>query len=207
MPFGTFTTALLSLLSILCVGTTHKLFLLWNWPVTEDGAKQAALTVTIICWIWAMYYAVAPWVYWKAWEYGRTDKSCLVYNFIFTKADSYSNGLWIWNEVSSVFSPFIALILFLVGCVFIVLWCTSIGDGDIVQFYQELQKRSAILAIRGLVCGVFSIVFTEMTIKINNITFPDSSIASNSGQLIALLIGTFTLFRAVFRIPTSLIWQ
>jgi hypothetical protein len=180
-----------------------QLLLFWNWPVSEKGAKKTALSVTIICWIFSMYYAVAPWVFWKAWQYGHHNSSCHVYSFIFTPINAYSHGLWTFYKVGSVFSGFISLLFFIVGCVFIVLWISAVGDDDVEQYYQKINPASVILGIIGLISGGISIAFTEKTISVNHITFPGVSI-TDSGQLIALLIGTFSLFRAVFGIPTAI---
>jgi hypothetical protein len=49
--------------------------------------------------------------------------------------------------------------------------------------------------LSSVLCAI-AIVHVEMTIKMNNITFPGTHI-TDSGQLIALLIGAFTLFTAV----------
>jgi hypothetical protein len=56
------------------------------------------------------------------------------------------------------------------------------------------NDKSAIWVIRGIAvgCGAMGVGFLEATIAKNNITFPDTHLL-NSGQLMPLLIGIFTL--------------
>jgi hypothetical protein len=58
--------------------------------------------------------------------------------------------------------------------------------------YSELAPVS-------FVCGVFAIVWVEKNIHINEISFPGTQI-TDSGQLIPLIIGIFTLSSAVVRL-------
>lgn len=54
------------------------------------------------------------------------------------------------------------------------------------------NAQSIYWGILSLSTGAVSVAFAEMTVKVNHITFPNTHL-TDSGQLIALLIGAITL--------------
>lgn len=169
----------------------------WNIPVSENGAKKSGGPIFINFIIYSMYYMASPWVFFKAWVYGR-QPGCQIKYFLFRPINVYSHGFWTFLKVSGTFGAitvgplFFVLAWFALGAYF-----SGWGDGAVREHQEEPNAKSAALGIFTLGSGAFAIAFAEMTIKTNNITFPDTHI-TDSGQFIPLLIGVFSLVSAIF---------
>ena len=134
----------------------------------------------------AMYYLAGPWVYFKGLQIGR-QPGCDVKYVIFAPISVYSKGFSTFMKVVSIMAIIPALLSLFIATKLVRAWFESWSeDGE-----EEPQKSnliySRILGGMQLVTGSLAIAFTEMILKTNRITFPDTHI-TDSGQLIPLLI-------------------
>jgi hypothetical protein len=77
------------------------------------------------------------------------------------------------------------------------LWFSGWGDDDIRDYKERTNTTSAGYGLLAVFAGSISIVFTEMRIKVNHITFAGKHL-TDGGQLIALLISIFALVASLF---------
>jgi hypothetical protein len=162
----------------------------FNWPVTSVGLKRNGGSQAVVLVVLAMYYLAGPWVYFKGLQIGR-QPGCDVKYVIFAPISIYSKGLSTFMKVVSIMTIIPALLSLFIATKLVRAWFESWSeDGE-----EEPQKAnliySRILGGMQLVTGSLAIAFTEMILKANRITFPDTHI-TDSGQLIPLLIGIFT---------------
>ncbi|KAI9766751.1 MAG: hypothetical protein M1839_004782 [Geoglossum umbratile] len=163
----------------------------YNWPVSREGFKKNGGSLAIVLLIWSMYYLASPWVFFKGLEVGR-EPGCQIKYFLFAPINVYARGFRIFMKVSSVIGAVLFGGIAPIGALYLGgLWIQNWGERDIETYQQDPNPYSAVLGFLQLTTGAITIAFTEMTLKTNNITFPDTKI-TNSGQLIALLIGIFT---------------
>lgn len=139
----------------------------------------------------SVYYFACPWVIFRGWYNGR-QAGCAVKSVLFVPTNAYTHGWMIFIKVS--WSLGVAAGIGCVGIGFTALFYWFVSWED--DFKEEKHPFwSYVYGALSSVLGAIAIVHVEMTIKMNHITFPDTHI-TDSGQVIALLIGVFTLFTA-----------
>ncbi|KAF1998289.1 hypothetical protein P154DRAFT_261877 [Amniculicola lignicola CBS 123094] len=171
--------------------------LLYNLPVSKKGAQKSGGSLSAMLLIFSMYYMASPYVFFAALEYGK-QPGCDLKVFLFTPISIYAKGFWMTMKVFSMGGAILAGPLFFIGALAaLVGWFRGWGDSEVENYQEPRNIRSVILGTMAIGGGATAIAFTEMTIKINHITFPGTSF-EDSGQLISLLIGGFTLVSAAF---------
>jgi hypothetical protein len=181
----------------------------WNVPMTtamwrgldKTGGSYFVLFITL-----AIYQIMCPYIIYKAWDYGR-QPGCSAKIIFWTAIDAYSKGWTIFLKVSWAIAPLFPGATYLAFAIYSLLrwsasWGNSVGlkkrlsriDARVIDDQDEDDDGVALWILRGLVlgCGAMGIGFLEATIAKNNIIFPDTHLV-NSGQLMPLLIGIFTL--------------
>ena len=170
------------------------LLLLFNWPTTENSFKRHGGALAVMLLTWAIYYFASPWAYFKALDQGK-QPNCVVYTFIFTPIDMNSNGFETFLKVMGVFGVFTGVLCIGGAIYFFGLWIENFQE-DIEEDDNKPNAASMSIGFMALVSGPIAIAFTEMTLKINDVTFPGTSLTS-TGQLIPFLIGIFTVLAAI----------
>jgi hypothetical protein len=186
----------------------------WNYPVTEAmwrGLDRTGGSYFVLFVILAIYQIMCPYVIFTAWDYGR-QPGCSAKFVFWATIDAYSKGWTIFLKASWVLAPIIPGALYLAVAFYSLLkWLTSWGNA--VGLEKRLAKFEAwvmegednmsdgsilwVLRFLALGFGAVGVGFLEATIKKNNITFPETHL-TNSGQLVPLLIGIFTLVVTIF---------
>jgi hypothetical protein len=174
---------------------------IYNWPVSVKGFKKNGGSMGVVLLIWVMYYLAGPWVFFDGIQIGR-QPGCGVKYFLFVPISIYSKGFLTFLKVSSIFGAIAAVGLLGLAIFLIVLWIVNWGDLEVQNFSEPQNGVSMFLGYLQLVSGPITIAFTEMTLKSNHITFPNTSI-TDSGQLIPLIIGLFTFATSLFSIAQA----
>jgi hypothetical protein len=114
-------------------------------------------------------------------------------SILFVPINAYAHGWMIFVKVAWSLGVVVGVGCVGIGFTALFYWPVSWED----DFKEEKHPFwSYVYGTLSSVFGAIVIVHVEMTIKMNHITFSDRHI-TYSGQLIALLIGVFTLFTAV----------
>jgi hypothetical protein len=181
----------------------------WNIPITEamwHGLDKTGGSYFVLFVILAVYQIMCPYIIFKAWDYGR-QPGCSAKFIFWTAIDAYSKGWTIFLKVSWVIAPLVPGALYLGLAIYSLLkWSTSWGisaglkkllskfEASFIEGEDDISDGAAVWFLRSfaLGAGAIGIGFLEATIIKNNITFPDTHL-TNSGQLMPLLIGIFTL--------------
>ena len=167
--------------------------LAFNLPTSWRALTRSLGSLAVL---FINYFVVAfpVWLYWRGVNLGR-KAGCQPNVFFFTSIGAYNPA---WIIVCKVLST-IGLIL-LPGCL-IVAWLLFSRRDKLSREADEDGMDKWTVPFAGtftvflLVNGAIAIAFVEMTIKSNKIEFPDTRL-TDSGQLIPLLIGVFTLASA-----------
>lgn len=170
------------------------LLVFFNLPTSAAGVRRTGGSLFTVMMVLAIYYLASPWIIFKGWHHGR-QPGCTIKNFIFTSVDAYAHGWVMFLKVTWSIGVFMGVVFVVAGFVALGFWFASWGE----NFEGEEEAHPALSFVWGLcslTSGPIAIASVEMTIKINHITFPGTQI-TDSGQLIALLIGAFTLFAAI----------
>ncbi|KAJ4370593.1 hypothetical protein N0V83_005114 [Neocucurbitaria cava] len=184
----------------------------WNIPWTKAARCKLDRTggsYFVLFFILAVYQIMCPYIIYHAWDYGP-QPGCSAKFIFWTAIDAYSKGWIIFLKVSWTLAPFLPGTLYLLFAIYALLkWLTPwniLGTGIMkllskmeasFEDDEEKEKTSDVgiawfAKLFAISCGAIGIGFLEATIKENNILFPDTHL-TGSGQLLPLLIGTFTL--------------
>ncbi|OCK85643.1 hypothetical protein K432DRAFT_400032 [Lepidopterella palustris CBS 459.81] len=175
-----------------------------NWPVSKKGFRRSGGTLAAMLFTWSIYYLISPWVFFKGWTNG-SQPGCSIKYFLFAPIEVYAHGFWAFMKASGVICAITIGPGTFFGAIFLLgYWISGWPDKELLTFHEEPNPISAVLGFFTLSGGAVGIAFTEMTLKVNHITFPGTSI-TDSGQLVALLIGVFTLIAALFSAIKSLV--
>ena len=166
--------------------------LFFNLPTSEKVLSRSIGSLGVSFLNGSIVLGVEVWLSWTAHGVGAKD-GCDVFIFIFAPVSAYSPKWIVANKILSL-----AGIAFLWGCIghAVNLFVNSLrrwGKKKEIGNNPKIEVRVRVLCGVGLIVfGTFCIAFAEMTIKINHITFPGSSL-TDSGQLIPIIIGAFNI--------------
>jgi hypothetical protein len=181
----------------------------WNIPIREamwHGLDKTGGSYFVLFLILAVFQIMCPYIIFEAWDYGR-QPGCGVKFIFWATIDAYSKGWTIFLKVSWVFAPLLPGALYLgIAICSLLKWSTSWGfaagsekllstlETSLFEDEDDVSDGAMVwfLRIFAFCAGAIGIGFLEATIKKNNITFPDTHL-TDSGQLMPLLIGVFTL--------------
>lgn len=172
------------------------ILIFFNWPTTLKGLKRNSASLSVSVLLIAIYFVVQPWIAFWGLEVGR-KRGCDLYVQFFVNINVYSEGYVTATKVLSILGVFGGA-AFLLGAICLLGYWTLAGWCD--ENVQEYQERWNFLAcglgIITIVMGAIGISTLEKLLQINHVQFPDTDVASGA-QLISLLIGIFTLTKAV----------
>lgn len=152
---------------------------MFNWPVSRKGYKKNGATISLMLVLWAAYYIASPWVFFRGLDNGAKD-GCDLKMFIFTPLSMYSRGFRTAFKVLSIMNAAIVPPLTLIGAVFALgKWFETWHDKEVREYEEEPNAISVILGVFQLAVGAFAIGILEKTLKLNHVSFPDSSITNS----------------------------
>lgn len=169
--------------------------LFFNLPTSFRHLKRSVGSLVVLLVNYCIVVLFPIWLYWRGGsDEGRKD-GCEPYVFLFAPIAAYNSKWLLASKVLSTagaafsWAPLLgAFILLVLG---LTKWSDQGADDDEDDFAATLGFR-AVFTFALLTEGASAIAFTEKTIQVNNIIFPGADL-SDSGQLIPLLIGVFTL--------------
>lgn len=189
-----------------------NLLVSWNLPITDATRRElykTGGTYFVLFIILALYQIMCPYVVFHAWEYGR-QPGCSVK--VWTAIDAYSEGWITFIKIAWVLASVILGTLYLTAAFYTLSkWLASWGfrSTRISQLISTLENGLDVdgrdvcgtgwewcLRFAALLAGAIGIAFLESTITENRIGFEDTQ-WTDSGQLVPLLVGVFSLVATV----------
>jgi hypothetical protein len=166
-----------------------------NIPTTTKSFKKSGDSVALIFIIFAVYFISALYVFFTAWNYGRKP-GCDVKIFFFVPINVYSRGWTIAVKVLFTLFALGSIVIIILAFVILIIWLAAWIDPSVARYHEETNWKYYTLGAFSTAVGIPAIVFAEKTIEINNVIFQNTHLV-DSGQLIPLIIGIFTLCSAV----------
>ena len=171
-------------------------------PTSERSMKKNAGSLVVFSLNWAAVACMSLWLYWVGYDLGSKE-GCDVSVFLFTTFSAYNSKWILANKVISVFGVVLVWLPFGLAVMLFGLAVTKWNEDDLGSDNDDdddlikigIRIGNALLV--GMQ-GVIPVAFTEMTVKVNHIEFPDVGM-SDSSQLIPLIIGVCTL--------VSVLWE
>lgn len=167
--------------------------LFFNLPTSARTLKSSFGSLSVLLFNWTIAITFQVWVYWRGTSSGL-KAGCDAKIFLFAPIDAYSHK---WITASRVLDTMGVVGALAACCGAVALAITGLTSASNWQDEEVAPsgKRAPVAAGWTLMLmseGAIGIAFIEMTIKVNNIEFPDTPL-TDSGQLIPLLIGVLTL--------------
>ena len=186
----------------------YLVFFMWifNFPTTFKSMVDSTGSMACYLLINASVGVVTLWLYFKGTLIGAKE-GCDVKVFFFTSFSAYAPQWITFNKVWGVFltltTPCAIIGAICIVSLKIIKWNKVDYNPEAAEKVSVIMKGMQIVFL--LVFGAVSIGFTEMTLVVNNIAFPDVRL-TDSGQFVPFLIGIFSLstiawegFRKLFR--------
>ncbi|KAF2463072.1 uncharacterized protein BDR25DRAFT_363160 [Lindgomyces ingoldianus] len=138
---------------------TTSALLIFKFPTSWIDLKNSGASLTTSL-------GILPWTFGK-------QPGCDIKYPLYVLIGVCARGFWIFMKVSSIMGAVSIGPLFFIGVIyFLGAWFSGWGDKEVKKYQEKPSWASA----------AFAVTFTEMTIKVNHITFPDTRISRIVGS-------------------------
>lgn len=165
-----------------------------NLPTTCRALKSSVGSLSVLLINYCIVVTFPVWLYWRGEKQGGKE-GCEPSIFLYKPISAYNPHWLLASKVLATMGVTILLLPSFAGaCALVALGLTrwrDEGQND-TSDHTMVRILQCVYTLYLVSIGAFAVAFVEMTIKINNVVFPELSL-TNSGQLIPLLIGVFTL--------------